>query len=71
MPETDALAKRVKALRNEMKKSQVEFAADIGISTEGLSLIERAKTDVKLSTLQKIAAYTGYTVSELLNVESD
>ena len=71
MPETDALAKRVKALRNEMKKSQVEFAADIGINTEGLSLIERAKTDVKLSTLQKIAAYTGYTVSELLNVESD
>ena len=37
---------------------------------EEVSLIEREKlTDVKLSTLQKVAALTGLTVSELLSIE--
>lgn len=42
----------------------------VGISEEEVSLIEREKlTDVKLSTLQKVAALTGLTVSELLSIE--
>ena len=45
------------------------FAARCDISTEALSLLERERSDPKLSTIQKVAAYTGYTVSELLNVE--
>ena len=43
----------------------------MGISVEELSLIERKLTDPKLSTLQKIAAYMGITVSKLLETEKD
>ena len=66
MPETKILAENLKKIRKNMKKSQMEFAAECGISTEILSLIEREKTDPKLSTIQKIAAYTDYTVAELV-----
>lgn len=71
MPETDALAKRVKAYRKELSKTQFDLADEIGISIEELSLIERGKTDPKLSTLQKIAAHMGITVSGLLEIESE
>ena len=44
----------------------------VGISEEEVSLIEREKlTDIKLSTLQKVAAMAGLTVSELLSVEPE
>ena len=63
-------AVRVKKIRTKMGLTQAEFAAMVGISEEEVSLIEREKlTDVKLSTLQKVAALTGLTVSELLSVE--
>ena len=71
MPEFKALSKNIKRIRNEMNMSQMEFAAECGISTEILSLIEREKTNPKLSTLQMIAAYTGYEVSELLKIEHE
>ena len=66
MPETEALAHNVKQIRKELNISQIDFAADCGISTEILSLIEREKTDPKLSTIQKIAAYVGCNVTDLL-----
>ncbi len=66
MPETVILSNNIKRFRKEMQQSQMDFAADCGISTEILSLIERVKTDPKLSTMQKIAAYKGITVAELL-----
>lgn len=69
MPENAALASRVKALRHEMGKTQFEFSSEVGISEEELSKIERNQTDPKLSTIKKIAAYTGLTVSELLEVK--
>lgn len=69
MPETDALAKKIKAYRKEQSKNQFEMACEAGLSIEEISLIERGKTDPKLSTLQKIAAYMGVTVSSLLEVE--
>lgn len=68
MPECEALAKNVKKIRQKMELSQMEFAAECGISTEILSLIEREKTDPKLSTLQKMAAYVGCEVAELIKV---
>ena len=71
MPEVNALAKRIRKIRKDMNMSQIEFAANCGISTEILSLIEREKTDPKLSTLQSIAAFTGCEVSELLKVDYD
>lgn len=69
MPETDALAVRIKKYRKDCKKNQPEMAWEMGISTEEISLIERGKTDPKLSTLKKIAAHMGTTVSNLLDVE--
>ena len=70
MPELRIFAVRVKKIRTKMGLAQAEFAAMVGISDEEVSLIEREKlTDVKLSTLQKVAALTGLTVSELLSIE--
>lgn len=70
MSELRIFAVRVKKIRTKMGLTQAEFAAMVGISEEEVSLIEREKlTDVKLSTLQKVAALTGLTVSELLSVE--
>lgn len=69
MPERIALARKIKAIRTQMRESQIEFAAHCGISTEALSLIEREQTDPKLSTIQKVAAYTDQTVSDLLDTE--
>ena len=68
MPEIDALANRVKEYRRSQNKNQFEMSSEIGICEEELSLIERGQTDLKLSTMQKIAAYMGITVSELLRV---
>lgn len=69
MPETKILAENLIRIRKKMKKTQMEFAAECGISKEILSLIERQLTDPKLSTVQKIAAYTNYTVAELLTTQ--
>jgi len=69
MPESDVLAKRVKAYRKGRSKNQPDLAWEMGLSTEEISLIERGKTDPKLSTLQKIAAHMGITVSSLLETE--
>lgn len=71
MPELIIFSVRTKELRTKMGLTQAEFAAMVGISEKEVSLIERKKlTDVKLSTLQKVAALTGLTVSELLSVEA-
>ena len=69
MPETDALAQKVKEYRQAQSMTQFDMACESGLSIEEISLIERGKTDPKLSTLQKIAAYMGITVSSLLEVE--
>ncbi len=67
MPEREKVADRLRKIRRKLKENQADFAANCDISTDTLSLIEREQTDIKLSTLQKIAAYTGLTVSELLD----
>lgn len=67
MAEFEKVADRIIILRRRLKENQADFAANCGVSTETISLIERQKTDIKLSTMQKIAAYTGLTVSELLD----
>lgn len=69
MPEISALAKRVKAYRTSLEKTQFELSNEIGISNEELSLIEREEANPRLDTLQKIAAHMGITVSDLLKVE--
>ena len=66
MPECIILSKNLKTIRKKMDKNQENFAAECGLSTETISLIEREGTDPKLSTLQKIASYLGCTITELL-----
>lgn len=70
MPEAVVVAKRLKAYRKARSKTQFEMASEMGISVEQVSLIERERAkDLKLSTLQKISAHMGITVSELLAIE--
>lgn len=70
MPEMQAVAKRLKEYRAAQNKTQFEMGAEMGISTEEISLIERGRRDdMKLTTMQKMAAHMGITVSELLKVE--
>ncbi len=69
MPEIRALAKRVRAYRESLGETQFELSGEIGISIEELGLIERGEANPRLSTMQKIAAHMGITVSALLEVE--
>ena len=71
MPEREALAKYLKEFRKINKETQFELGANAGISIEELSLMEREIANPSLDTLQKIAAYTGNTVSELLRVDKN
>lgn len=66
MSENEIIARNVKDIRRDFGQSQIDFAANCGISVEELSLIERNKADPKLSTLQKIAAYIGEPVAYLI-----
>lgn len=70
-PEHLVLAKRVRALRKAHGESQDDFAANVGITTKLLSLIENGLTNPKLSTLQKIAAYTDVTVTDLFEADEE
>ena len=71
MPVYDILAKHIRKVRKEMKLSQLEFSLECGISIDIISQIERQKTNPRLSTLQKIAAYTGQRVADLLIDEEE
>ncbi len=68
MPETEVLSENIRKIRKFLKQNQFEFAENCGISVETLSLIERKKADPRLSTIQKIAAYTDTLVSDLVDI---
>lgn len=71
MPEKTALANYTIDYRQKNKESQFYFAYNCGISKDTLSLIERCEANPTLETIQKIAAYTGSTVAEILTVTKD
>lgn len=66
MSENEILSYNLRKIRKEFGESQIDFAANCGISVEELSLLERGLSDPKISTLQKIAAYIGQPVTYLL-----
>lgn len=66
VPECVSLSAYVKKHRARNGETQEVFAANCGLSIEYISLIEREKANPSLHTVQKIAAYTGDTVSEIL-----
>lgn len=69
MPEIQALAQRVVKIRSDIGENQFEFAENCGVSVYTVSAIETGKGNPRIETIQKIAAYTGMTVSQLLEVE--
>ena len=71
MPEYKILADNTTRLRKQLKETQAEFAAHCDIASGTLNLIENQRTDPRLSSIQKIAAYTGATVPELLSKKED
>lgn len=69
MPEIKNLAENIKRIRKEMKETQLDFAAHCGLGTGTYNAIENQRSDPKLSSIQKIAAYVDKTVPELLSKE--
>lgn len=67
MDDMTLLAGNVKAIRKKLKQSQAEFVFNCDISVETLSLIEREKTNPRLSSVQKVAAYSGVSVRDLFS----
>lgn len=66
MPERIYLAQYIKNYRKKNKLSQFEMAEECGVHSDTISSIEREQENLKLETLQKLAAYIGCTVSEML-----
>jgi XRE family transcriptional regulator, regulator of sulfur utilization len=60
------LGKRVRALRLDRGWTQEELAYRSGLNRSYMSDIERGRSDVSLSTLQKIARPLGISLAELL-----
>ena len=60
------LGKRVRVLRLDRGWTQEELAHRSGLNRSYMSDIERGRSDVSLSTLQKIARPLGISLAELL-----
>ena len=71
LPEIKALSENILRIRHQMGESQIEFAENCGISIFTISKIEYGTGNPRLETLQRIAAYTGKTVYNLLKVHDD
>lgn len=71
MPELHILSQNMRRYRFESGLSQEEFAWQCDVGEITIRSIEREQENPRLSTLQKIAAYTGMTVAELLSERGD
>lgn len=65
VPYRKILADNLIAFREYEKLSQQEISFRTSVSKDTISLIEREQTNVRLDILEKIASYTGLTISEL------
>ncbi|CAM4431608.1 helix-turn-helix domain-containing protein [Deinococcus marmoris] len=65
----EKLGQRIKQLREERKWSQDTFAHLAGMNRAYPNKIEKAKIDVRYTTLVRIAHVFGLTVGELLTFE--
>ena len=57
--------------RRQKDMTQEQLADEFLMSTRTYGKLERGETDVKLSTLERMAAVFGVTVSNLLSTEFD
>ena len=60
------LGKRIRSLRKALRWTQEELAHRSGLNRSYMSDVECGRSDVSLSTLQKIARPLGIAVAELL-----
>jgi transcriptional regulator with XRE-family HTH domain len=58
--------KRIRTLRLDRGWTQEELAHRTGLNRSYMSEVERGKSDVSLSTMQKIAKTLGISLAELL-----
>lgn len=65
MPYKKILAYNLITFRSYENISQQEIAFKSTISKDTISLIEREQTNVRLDVLERLASYTGLTISEL------
>lgn len=65
-----AVGQRIRTLRAE-RYSQEAFADAVEVYRTQMSLIERGKADLKLSTLYRIARVLGMEASEVLALEGN
>jgi len=66
-----ALARRIRALRERLGLTQEDFAARSGISVSFASLLERGERSPSYETLLQVAAALGLPLSELFRHEED
>ena len=62
--------KNVKIERIKKDLTQEQLAEIMNVSQNYIANIERGKANPSLETMQKIAAYTGATVAEMLTVKN-
>jgi transcriptional regulator with XRE-family HTH domain len=68
----DTLGKRIRALRKEADLSQEELGRIVGISTQGIGLLERDKVhDPHISTVYSIAKALNTTVGRLVDEQPE
>ena len=61
------VATAIKELRGKSRLTQAELAMQAGVSASFISQLERAHTDVKISTLNRICAALDTTIGQLLS----
>jgi len=59
-------ASKIKELRLETGKSQVDIAKEMGISPSAYERLENGKVDINLKSLELVAKYYNLNVSELI-----
>ena len=65
----DVVKKRLKAIRENLKLNQSQFADKLGVSQAAISQFEDGKRVPSIETLDKIASSLGMTVASLLSEE--
>jgi transcriptional regulator with XRE-family HTH domain len=67
MSPAQALAMRIKLLREQRRMTQEQLAARAGISRGYLARLETARQDPRLSTIEKLAKALKVKVAELVS----
>jgi transcriptional regulator with XRE-family HTH domain len=66
----DVISKRLKAIRENLKLNQSEFAERLGISQAAVSQFEDGKRVPSIETLEKIASRLSRSIQSLLSDEN-